>query len=390
MFAMRRTLALAIAVLAAAPIVCPLPGRAETSSWFGHGDTGANELKSPARPAAKAPTAPPAQRAKAEPTLVLPIYHPRLAAIDRPGALPKLPPPAVDGENTSSIAKAVSPGENAPYEAFDQGKYLTALELAVKAAANDDPEAHTLIGRIYAEGDGTARNPALAAEWYARGAELGDAQAMFAYGMLLAEGLGVAKNRLAAGEMLEAAAVRRHPLANYNLAQLFLTGDGKPENPYRGFLHMRFAAESGVVAAQFDLGRLYAMGLGVDANAFEAAKWLGKAAVAGHAQAELEFGVLLFEGRGVAPDPERGARMLKAAAEQGVVVAQNRLARCYAYGQGVQTNLVTAATWHLIAKAGGEEDKALDELIAHLSKADRAKAEQAVEARRQQVLLDLE
>jgi TPR repeat protein len=382
---MRRTIALAIATLAAASIACPR-GQAETSSWFGHGDAGAS--KRPASPAPKA--APPPQRAKAEPTLVLPIYHPRVAAIDRLGALPKLPPPVIDGEHTSSIAKVPAPGENAPYEAFDQGKYLTALELAVKAAANDDPEAHTLIGRIYAEGDGTARNPALAAEWYARGAALGDAQAMFAYGMLLAEGLGVPKNRQAAGEMLEAAAVRRHPLANYNLAQLFLTGDGKPENPYRGFLHMRFAAESGVAAAQYDLGTLFATGTGVDTNAFEAAKWIGKAAAAGHAEAELEFGVLLFEGRGAPPDPERGARMFKAAAEQGIAVAQNRLARCYAYGKGVPLNLVSAATWHLIAKAGGEEDKTLDELIAHLSKVDRAKAEKAAEAWRQQVRLDLE
>jgi TPR repeat protein len=197
---------------------------------------------------------------------------------------------------------------------------------------------------------------------------------------MLAEGLGVAKDRQAAAEMFEAAAVRHHPLANYNLALLFLAGDGKPENPYRAFLHMRYAAESGVVVAQYGLGTLYASGTGVDANAFEAARWIGKAAVAGYAEAQLDFGVLLFEGRGVPPDPQRGAHMFRQAAEQGLPVAQNRLARCYAHGAGVTMNPGEAARWHLIAKAGGVEDKSLDELFARLSKADRAKAEGAAEA----------
>ena len=90
------------------------------------------------------------------------------------------------------------------------------------------------------------------------------------------------------------------------------------------------------------------------------------------------------------PDQQRGARMFKAAAEQGVAVAQNRLARCYAHGAGVEMNVVEAATWHLIAKAGGEEDKNLDELVARLSKGERAKAEKAAEAWRQKLLVQLE
>ena len=50
------------------------------------------------------------------------------------------------------------PSEDAAYEAFDQGKYLTALQLATKAAELGDPQAHTLVGRIYAEGYGTSKN----------------------------------------------------------------------------------------------------------------------------------------------------------------------------------------------------------------------------------------
>ncbi|MDP4409635.1 hypothetical protein QR507_25800, partial [Escherichia coli] len=81
-----------------------------------------------------------------------------------------------------------APGDDAAYEAFDQGRYITALNLALKAAEKGDPQAHTLIGRIYVDGYGTQSNPALGAQWYARGAELGDPEAQFAYGAMLAEG----------------------------------------------------------------------------------------------------------------------------------------------------------------------------------------------------------
>ena len=42
------------------------------------------------------------------------------------------------------------PQDDSAYAAFDQGQYLTALKLAEEAARRDDPQAHTLIGRIYA------------------------------------------------------------------------------------------------------------------------------------------------------------------------------------------------------------------------------------------------
>ena len=75
----------------------------------------------------------------------------------------------------AKTAIAPKPGDDAAYEAFDQGRYITALNLALKAAEAGDPQAHTLIGRIYADGYGTPKNAKLGAQWFARGAELGDA-----------------------------------------------------------------------------------------------------------------------------------------------------------------------------------------------------------------------
>jgi len=393
-----------MAWLATTAVVMGVAAAGETSSWSGRVDSPAEAIpkqSAPAKPATPGtqikiiktvPNTPAERPAIAPPAL---IGSQGSSAASTQGSfqtqLKPSPPAAAAAAGSSDYAKALPTGDDAAYEAFDQGKYLTALDLAQKAAEKGDPQAHTLVGRIYAEGVGVPQNLALAARWYARAAELSDVEGAFAYGVMLAKGQGVQKDLEAAGRMFEAAAARRHPLANYNLALLFLSGQGKPENPYRAFGHMLFAAESGVAAAQYDLGNLYATGTGVDPpNAFEAAKWIGKAAAAGHTDAQVEYAVLLFRGHGVPPDQKHGAQLFRFAAEKGVIVAQTRLARCYANGAGVDKDLVQAAKWHLIAKAAGGEDESLDKLLAKLSKADRTKAEKGAEEWRDRTQIGIE
>jgi len=273
---MTKTRALWLVVSLAALLAGARMAAAETSSWVG-------KVDGPAAPIDKKTPG-----AKAAPLKVIKT----LPASPDAKAAPATPPPA----NTSAHAKTTG-GDDAAYEAFDQGQYLTALELAVKAAERGEPQAHTLVARIYAEGLGASKNSPLAAKWYARGAELGDAEAMFAYGVMLAEGQGIDKDRAEAARLFEAAAARKHALANYNLALLFL----------------------------------------------------------------------------------RGAEYFRKAAEKGVATAQNRLARCYAHGAGVEKNAVEAAKWNIIAKAGGIEDEGLDKMAGQLSRADRTKAQAAAQ-----------
>jgi TPR repeat protein len=345
---------------------------AETSSWIGRA-----EKLEPSAPKAK-------DHKPAAPIKIIKTV---------PGPPKGMPAPTTRSASQSTYAKPAqppAPGENAAYEAFDLGHYLTALDLAKKAAEKGDPQAHTLIGRIYAEGLAVPKNETVAAQWYARGAELGDPEAMFAVGVLLAEGRGVQKDRAEAARMFEAAALHRHPLANYNLALLFLKGDGKPQNPYRAFQHMTFAAEAGVAAAQYDLGTMYATGTGTHAIAFEAAKWIGKAAAAGLPAAQLDYGVLLFQGRGVEVDEKRGARMFLEAAEHNIAAAQKRLARCYAAGAGVKADPIEAGKWYFIAKAAGEKDEELEKFVGKLSRADRAKAQKAADDWRDRAMIGIE
>jgi len=374
-----RRVALLLGSAVAALLLAAAGVGAETSSWTSRVDPAApiekSQKKAPA-PAAKGAGFGAVQVIKAVPVAPEGRLMPAVAPPSGPGGQAK--------------ASAGSAAHDPAYEAFEQGYFITALELAVEAAKRGEPQAHTLVGRIYAEGLGTPPNAPLAAQWFARGAQLGDSEAMFALGMLLVHGRGVDKDRAEAARQLEAAAAHRHPLANYNLALLFMQGDGKPQNPHRALMHMRYAAESGVVTAQYDLGTMYATGTGTDPNAFEAAKWIGKAAAAGHVEAQVDYAVILFRGHGVPPDAKRGAEYFRLAAEKGVATAQNRLARCYTHGAGVPQDLVEAAKWNLIAKVGGVEDEALDKLLARLSRADVAKAQAAALLWRDRISVGLE
>jgi uncharacterized protein len=278
-------------------------------------------------------------------------------------------------------------GNDPAFDAFQQGRYVTAFELATKAAEAGEPQAATLLGRLYQEGLGVKTDVVLAAQWYRRAAELGDTEGMFAFGVLLADGEGIQKNRAGAAQLFDTAAQKGHPLANYNLALLFLKGDGKPENPHRAAIHLRYAAEQGIAAAQYDLATLYATGTGVEANAYHAATWLARSADQGYPDAEVEYGVWLFQGRGVEPSQSRGVQYFKSAAEKGVPVAQNRLARCYSRGAGIPADLVEAAKWHFLARANGIEDKSLDEAIKTLKPEQRLAAQRAAETWRETILL---
>ncbi len=363
--------------LAAVLLLASLAGRAlaqgETSSWTSDGIVapvargGASKIlkTAPVAVPGKAPLPPVGQgvittRSQAPPVPIL------------PSTLPATPPPSGD----TTVAKTA--GSDPAYEAFDQGRYLTALELAKTAAGNGEPQGATLAGRIYQEGLGVPRDDVQAAQWYRRGAELGDVNAMFAFGVMLAEGGALKKDSAGAAKMFEQAALKGHVAANYNLALQFLSGDGKPENPRRAFAHMQYAAENGLPNAQYDLATLYATGNGIEsANAFEAAKWYQRASDAGLPEAQLDLGIVLFAGQGIERNKTRGAELFRTAAEKGNAIAQDRLALCLAFGEGVPVNLAEATKWHIIARSNGVDNRQLEQLFGKLGKSDRLKAEQA-------------
>ena len=56
----------------------------------------------------------------------------------------------------------------------------------------------------------------------------------------------------------------------------------------------------------------------------------------------------------------------------------------------MQQDLIEAAKWNFIAKAGGVEDEALDKLLARLPGTDRAKAQRAAQHWRDRITVGLQ
>jgi TPR repeat protein len=104
---------------------------------------------------------------------------------------------------------------------------------------------------------------------------------------------------------------------------------------------------------------------------------LQAAAIADNTEAQLEFAIALFNGTGIAKNENAAAALLRRAAARGNPVAQNRLARALAYGRGAPMDRGEALKWHLLAKAGGASDPALDEQLAQVTPEQKANAEAA-------------
>ena len=68
------------------------------------------------------------------------------------------------------------------------------------------------------------------------------------------------------------------------------------------------------------------------------------------------------------------------AARKGSPIAQNRLAFMYANGRGVPADPVQAARWHLIARAGGDTNLAMEDFLRKMKPEDREAAEAAAKA----------
>ena len=138
-------------------LAVPAFAQGETSSWVS-GDTAAPAARGGA---AKILKATPVQ-VPARPTLP-PVGSGVITTKSQPLPVPTLPSSVPKGD--TSVAKNGS-GSDPAYEAFDQGRYLTALELAKAASERGEPQGATLIGRLYQEGLGVPRDDVQAAQWY--------------------------------------------------------------------------------------------------------------------------------------------------------------------------------------------------------------------------------
>jgi TPR repeat protein len=173
------------------------------------------------------------------------------------------------------------------FSAYQSGHKDQAVEAYRYAAENGQIGARWKLARMYAEGDGVARDEYEAYKFFQEIAqqdvEPGSPDETYVSDALYALG-GYARTGIPGTAIL----ANPHAATDY---------------------YMRAAANYRHPGAQFELGRMFLRGEGVKTNVQQAARWLQLAAEKGHAGAQATLGDLLFQSGRVV----RGLAMMTAA-----------------------------------------------------------------------------
>ena len=156
------------------------------------------------------------------------------------------------------------------FTAYKQGHKDQAVEAYRYAAENGQIGARWKLARMYAEGDGVARDPYEAFKFFSEIArqdvELGSPDEPYVSDALVAlagymrtgiEGSPVRPNPGAAQDYyMRAAATYRNPTAQYEIGRMFLNGEGVKKNVRQAGRWFQLAAEKGHAGAQATLGNM--------------------------------------------------------------------------------------------------------------------------------------
>ncbi|WP_292896140.1 MULTISPECIES: tetratricopeptide repeat protein [unclassified Nitratireductor] len=156
------------------------------------------------------------------------------------------------------------------FSAYKRGDKEEALEAYRYAAENGQVGARWKLARMYAEGDGVARNDREAFKFFSAVAqqdvrpgspdETYVSDALVALGKYLKTGIPdspIRANPLAAQEhFMRAAATYRNPEAQYQVGRMFLDGEGVAQSVQQAARWFQLAAEKGHSGAQAMLGHI--------------------------------------------------------------------------------------------------------------------------------------
>jgi hypothetical protein len=114
-----------------------------------------------------------------------------------------------------------------------------------KNAEKGDQNAQYELGCAYNGDAGWTRDPAAAAQWWARAAAQGLSDAQYCLGLSYYMGQGVPKDAAVAAQWWEKAAEQNHAAAQYFLGLCYWAGIGVAQSPPRARYWMREAATNG-------------------------------------------------------------------------------------------------------------------------------------------------
>ncbi|HEX3755914.1 MAG TPA: tetratricopeptide repeat protein [Rhizomicrobium sp.] len=140
--------------------------------------------------------------------------------------------------------------------AYDAGQYAQAYKIWT-SIEDQDIAAMRNVAMMLRKGQGVAKNPKKAEEFYMQAAELGLPTAQADLADMLLKGEAGPPNPKAALPLLQAAAAANHPLAQYELGEMYESGELVPKDLDIARSLYAKAARHGVTEAG---GRLAALG----------------------------------------------------------------------------------------------------------------------------------
>lgn len=233
----------------------------------------------------------------------------------------------------------------AAYSALGSAYWRTrpaiAFDWFTRGATLGDAGSQAMLCSMYLDGNGTLRNPADAARW-CRAAAAGNQVGAMRILASADSGFVTADERVYWQWKL---ADRGEATYQSTLGDAYDLGEGVPADFDAAMYWFRRAAEQGNVSAQGSLAWHLSTGLGGRTDDYEAFAWARRAAPSS-VEAKRMVGIAYLRGRGVARDPKAASTWLESAVAAGSQWAESDLALMYETGDGVTLNETTALDLH--------------------------------------------
>src|SRR6267154_1856883 len=120
-----------------------------------------------------------------------------------PFAAPDKPAAPSNTKTTALQPATMAEQGDVAYGAYQRGYYLEAFKEATRRAGEGDPVAMTLLGDLYSNGYGIAKDDKKALAWFSLAADRGDKQAIFSLAMARFAGRGGAQDLAEPAALLE-------------------------------------------------------------------------------------------------------------------------------------------------------------------------------------------
>lgn len=131
------------------------------------------------------------------------------------------------------------------WTAYNSGDYASALTLWTPLAEQGDTKFQYILGSMYSDGQGVAKDDVEAVKWYLLAAEQGYAIAQNSLGLSYANGQGVVQDFTEALRLYHLAAEQGYAKAQSNLGVMYARGRGVPEDLVIAYVLFDLAASQG-------------------------------------------------------------------------------------------------------------------------------------------------